>query len=71
VGRNERFDDANRAVQEHIAWTREALRDGRDRLRKMQAEIDDTNRHIASMSEWIEENERTLQEERDRRSSSS
>jgi phage-related tail protein len=71
VGRNERFDDANRAVQEHIARTREALRDGRDRLRKMQAEIDDTNRHIASMSEWIEENERLLQEERARRSSAS
>ena len=71
MGQDERFDDANRAVQEHIARTRETLRNGRERLREMQAEIDDTNRHIASMSEWIEENERTLQEERDRRSSSS
>jgi phage-related tail protein len=68
VVRNERFDDANRAAQEHIARTRETLRNGRERLRRMQAEIDDTNRHIASMSEWIEENERVLQEERDRRS---
>ena len=70
MARNERFDDANRAIQEHIARTRETLRSGRERLRRMRAEIDDTNRHIASMSEWLEENERALQEERDRRSSS-
>lgn len=67
----ERSDEAaNQAVREHIERTRKRLRDGRDKLERLQAEIDDTNRHIEIMSTWIEENERALQADRERRSSS-
>ena len=67
----ERSDEAaNRAAREHIEKTRQRLRDGRAKLERLQAEIDDTNRHIESMSTWIEENERALQADRERRSSS-
>jgi predicted nucleic acid-binding Zn-ribbon protein len=62
-----RFDEANRAAREHIERTRERLRDGRLTLERLHAEIDDTNRHIETMASWIEENERALAEERNRR----
>ena len=65
-----RFDEANRAAREHIERTRERLRDGRLTLERLHAEIDDTNRHIETMTSWIEENERALQADRERRSSS-
>jgi peptidoglycan hydrolase CwlO-like protein len=67
----ERRDErANRAAREHIEKTRKRLQEGRDKLERLQAEIDDTNRHIETMSSWIEENERALQADRERRSSS-
>jgi chromosome segregation ATPase len=62
------FDAANRAAREHIARTRERLRSGRQTLDRLQAEIDDTNRHIEAMADWIQENERLLREDRLRRS---
>jgi len=71
VASREHSDEAtNRAAREHIEKTRKRLRDGRDKLARLQAEIDDTNRHIETMTSCIEENERALQADRERRSSS-
>ena len=64
------FDEANRAAREHLERTRRRLRDGRETLARLHESIDATNRHIETMSDWIEETERTLAEERERRSSS-
>ena len=55
------------AAREHLARTRERLREGRRVLDRLHASIDETNDHIRSMSSWIEENERALAEERRRR----
>jgi len=63
-------EGANKAARDHIERTRKRLREGRDKLERLQAEIDDTNRHIETMTTWIEENERALQADRERRSSS-
>jgi DNA-binding PadR family transcriptional regulator len=67
---NKDFDDANRAARAHIERTRERLRSGRETLARLRAEIDDTSRHLETMTSWLEENERALDEERRRRGSS-
>src|SRR3954466_10340055 len=64
-----RFDEANRAAREHLERTKQRLAQGRARLQRLHESIDATNRHIESMSSWIEETERSLDEERRRRAS--
>jgi hypothetical protein len=67
---SERQVEANRAAKEYLERTRARLAEGRKRLRRLHESIDDTNKHLESMSGWIEETERTLAEDRKRRSSS-
>jgi chromosome segregation ATPase len=67
---SERQVEANRAAREFLERTRARLADGRERLKRLHESIDDTNRHLESMSGWIEETERTLAQERKRRPSS-
>jgi hypothetical protein len=67
---SERQVEANRAVREYLERTRASLAEGRERLRHLHESIDDTNRHLESMSGWIAETERALAEDRKRRSSS-
>jgi chromosome segregation ATPase len=67
---SERQVEANRAVKEYLERTRARLAEGRQRLKRLHESIDDTNRHLESMSGWIEETERALAEDRKRRSSS-
>jgi len=67
---SEREVEANRALRQYLERTRARLADGREQLKRLHESIDDTNRHIESMSGWIEETERTLAEDRKRRSSS-
>ena len=64
------FDEANRAAREHLERTRRRLKDGRETLERLHESIDATNRHIETMSDWIQETERALAQERERRSSS-
>jgi hypothetical protein len=66
-----KFDEANWAAREHLERTRERLLRGRAQLERLHESIDDTNRHLETISGWIEETERTLAEERKRRSTSS
>ena len=63
-----RFDEPNRAAREHLEKTRQRLLNGRAKLERLHESIDDTNRHLESISGWIAETERTLAEERKRRS---
>jgi predicted nucleic acid-binding Zn-ribbon protein len=68
VGSDEQFD-ANRSAREHVERTRRRLREGRAELERLHESIDDTRKHIASMSDWIDGNERALDAERTRRAS--
>ena len=67
---SDRRVEANRAAREYLERTRARLADGRKRLKRLHESIDDTNRHLESISGWIEETERTLAEDRKRRPSS-
>jgi hypothetical protein len=66
---SDRRDEANRAAREHLERTRARLARGREKLKRLHESIDDTNKHLESMSDWIAETERTLAEERDERPS--
>ena len=67
---SDRQIEANRAVREYLERTRVRLADGREKLQRLHESIDDTNRHLESMSGWIAETEQALAEDRKRRSSS-
>ena len=67
---SDRQVEANRAVREYLERTRARLVDGRKKLRRLHESIDNTNRHLESISGWIAEAERALAEDRKRRSSS-
>jgi chromosome segregation ATPase len=69
MGQDRRFDETNRAAREHLERTRQRLEKGRKRLNRLHESIDDTKRHIDSMSDWITETEQALAEDRKRRSS--
>jgi peptidoglycan hydrolase CwlO-like protein len=63
-------EQANRAAQEHLERTRARLASGRVKLDRLHESISETKEHIESMSDWIEETERTLEEERKRKTDS-
>jgi len=65
----DRRDEANRAALEHLERTRARLARGRENLKRLHESIDDTNKHLESMFDWIAETERTLAQERDERPS--
>jgi hypothetical protein len=62
--------EVNRAAREHLERMRVQLARGRARLERLHESIEDTNRHLESISGWIAESEQALAEDRKRRSSS-
>ena len=58
---------AIRAAAEHVARTRERLKDGQEEIARLHAALSDTREHLAGMSLWIEQTDRLLGEERARR----
>jgi phage-related tail protein len=60
-------ETAIRAAAEHVARTRERLRDGQDEIERQHAAVSDTREHMAAISGWIEQTDRILGEERARR----
>ena len=58
---------AIRAAAEHVARTRERLKNGRDEIDRQHASVSDTREHLAVISGWIEQTDRILGEERARR----
>jgi predicted nucleic acid-binding Zn-ribbon protein len=67
MGTDRERELAVKAAKEHVERTRKRLADGRATIDRLHESIEDTNRHIASVSEWIGETERALGEERARR----
>ena len=61
-GQARRIDE----VREYVRRTRERLASGRAELDRLHESIESTNRHIASMSEWIDETKRSLEADRSR-----
>ena len=58
---------ANRSIADYLARLRERLADGRSELQRQRALIDETHEHLAGMSRWIEQTDRQLGQERERR----
>ena len=56
-----------RAAADHIDRTRRRLADGQATIERLQESVEATNKHLASISRWIEETDRQLEEERERR----
>ncbi|MFL5928131.1 MAG: hypothetical protein ACJ77E_14475 [Gaiellaceae bacterium] len=57
----------NHAVAEHLAELRRRLAEGRAEIERQRAEVDATHDHMAGMSRWIQETDRQLSLERERR----
>lgn len=58
---------ANRSVAEHIERLRRRLADGKSEIERQRASVDQTHEHLAGMSRWIEQTDRQLGQERERR----
>jgi hypothetical protein len=56
-----------RAAAEHVARTRQRLKDGQHEIERQHASVGDTREHLAGMRSWIEQTDRILGEERARR----
>jgi len=64
-----RLDKAARQNEEarrHLERTKERLAQGRAAIKRLRESIDDTNRHLETIGEWIGESERALDEQRQR-----
>jgi peptidoglycan hydrolase CwlO-like protein len=66
MGLDREREEAVNAAREHVERTRKRLADGRATIDRLHESIEETNRHIASVSDWIGETERTLGEDRAR-----
>lgn len=60
-------EQANRTIADHVARLRERLLVGKDEIERQRAEVDATNEHLTGMRRWIEQTERQLGNERQRR----
>jgi hypothetical protein len=58
---------ANRSVAEYLARLRQRLADGKSEIERQKASVDETHEHLAGMSRWIEQTDRQLGQERERR----
>ena len=67
MGPDREREQAVKAAREHVERTRKRLADGRATIDRLHESIEDTNRHIVSVSRWIGETVRPLGEERARR----
>ncbi|HEV7641385.1 MAG TPA: hypothetical protein VGO39_11005 [Gaiellaceae bacterium] len=59
---------ANRSVADYLARLRQRLTDGKSEIERQRAVVDETHEHLAGMSRWIEQTDRQLGQERQRRS---
>ena len=57
----------NRSAADYLARLRQRLADGRSELERQRASVDETHEHLAGMSRWIEQTDRQLGQERERR----
>jgi hypothetical protein len=61
---------ANRSAAEYLARLRQRLTDGKSEIERQKASVDETHEHLAGMNRWIEQTDRQLGQERERRRSS-
>ena len=59
---------ANRSAADYLARLRQRLTDGKSEIERQRAAVDATHEHLAGMSRWIEQTDRQLGQERERRS---
>lgn len=57
----------NRSAAAYLARLRQRLEDGKSEIERQRAVVDDTHEHLAGMSRWIEQTDRQLGQERERR----
>jgi flagellar biosynthesis chaperone FliJ len=58
---------ANRSVADYLARLRRHIADGKSEIERQRASVDETHEHLAGMSRWIEQTDRQLGQERERR----
>ncbi|MDX6451118.1 MAG: hypothetical protein QOH16_1167 [Gaiellaceae bacterium] len=58
---------ANRAIADYLVRLRQRIADGKSELERQRASVDETHEHLAGMSRWIEQTDRQLGQERERR----
>jgi hypothetical protein len=58
---------ANRSVADYLERLRQRLSEGKSEIERQKASVDETHEHLAGMSRWIEQTDRQLGLERDRR----
>jgi hypothetical protein len=59
---------ANRSAADYLARLRQRVADGKSEIERQKASVDATHEHLAGMSRWIEQTDRQLGQERERRS---
>jgi hypothetical protein len=57
----------NRSAAEYLARMRQRLTAGKSEIERQRASVDETHEHLAGMSRWIEQTDRQLGQERERR----
>jgi hypothetical protein len=57
----------NRSAADYLARLRQRLTDGKSEIERQRAVVDETHEHLAGMSRWIEQTDRQLGQERERR----
>jgi predicted nucleic acid-binding Zn-ribbon protein len=65
--RDDEQEQRLRAAAEYVERTRRRLADGQATIERLQESVEETNEHLASISGWIDETDRQLKEERERR----
>ncbi|HEX4680829.1 MAG TPA: hypothetical protein VH210_16635 [Gaiellaceae bacterium] len=58
---------ANRSAADYLARLRQRLLEGKSEIERQKASVDETHEHLAGMSRWIEQTDRELGRERERR----
>ena len=58
---------ANRSAADYLARLRQRIADGKSEIERQRASVDETHEHLAGMSRWIEQTDRELGQERERR----
>jgi hypothetical protein len=58
---------ANRSAADYLAQLRQRLSEGKSEIERQKAAVDETHEHLAGMSRWIEQTDRQLGQERERR----
>lgn len=59
----------NRSAADYLARLRQRIEEGKSEIERQRASVDETHEHLAGMSRWIEQTDRELGQERERRRS--